>query len=119
MGMRKLLLTVLLALVVAVAAIGSALGNTAKPKLRVLDRAPLRVAGNGFHKQERIRLTVSADGTWRKTIRASSIGSFSTQFAEVAVDRCTGAVVIARGATGATATAKVMPMACPPALRQP
>jgi len=120
MGMRTSLVTVLLALVVAAVAIGSALGSASKPpKLRVLDRAPLRLAGTGFRKQERIRLTVSAGATWRKTIRASSTGGFSTSFADVAVDRCMGVVAIARGATGDMASAKVMPMACPPALRQP
>ena len=120
MGMRRSLLIVLLALVVAAAAIGSALGSASKPpRLRVLDRAPLRLAGTGFTKRERIRLTVSAGAVWHRTIRASSTGRFSTAFAAVAVDRCTGVVAIARGAAGDMASAKVMPMACAPALRQP
>jgi hypothetical protein len=118
---RKSLYAILAVLAIAVpAAAATASSQTApKPKLRVLDGTPVRVAGVGFHARERVKLTFTADGVWHKALRATRTGRFTAVFPDATLDRCMGYFVLARGASGALATLKVMPMGCAPPGRGP
>ena len=110
-------LSALLALLVIVAIAAGATGSTQaapQPKLRVLVGTPVRVTGVGFHARERVKVTFFADGVWRKALRATRAGGFTAAFPDATLDRCVGYSVLARGATGARATLKVMPVACAP-----
>ncbi len=116
-------LSALFALLVLVAltagATGSSQAAAPQPKLRVFDGTPVRVTGVGFHARERVKVTFSADGVWRKALRATRAGRFTALFPDATLDRCVGYSVLARGATGARATLKVMPLACAPPGRGP
>jgi hypothetical protein len=119
---RKSLYAVLAVLAIAAPAAGAtASTQTAapKPKLRVFDGTPVRVTGIGFHARERVKLTFSADGVWRKVVRATRAGRFTAVFPDAIVDRCMGYSVLARGASGAMASLKVMPFGCAPSGRGP
>jgi hypothetical protein len=119
---RKSLYAVLALLAIATpAAAASASSQTAAatPKLRVFNGTPVRVTGAGFHARERVKLTFSADGIWRKAVRATSAGRFTAVFPDATVDRCMGYSVLARGSMGALASLKVMPVGCAPPGRGP
>jgi hypothetical protein len=108
-------------LVIAVLGAGATGSSQAapKPQLRVFDGTPVRVTGVGFHARERVKLTFTADGIWHKALRATRAGRFTALFPDATLDRCVGYSVLARGATGARATLKVMPVACAPPGRSP
>jgi hypothetical protein len=120
---RKGLYAILAVLAIAAPAAGATASThqtaAPKPKLRVFDGAPVRVTGVGFHARERVKLTFTADGVWRKAVRATRAGRFAAVFPDATLDRCMGYFVLARGASGAMATLKVMPMGCAPAGRGP
>ena len=120
MRTRLIALFALLVIVaLAAGATGSSQAATPQPKLRVFADTPIRVTGVGFHARERLKVTFSADGVWRKTLRTTRTGRFAALFPAATLDRCVGYSVIARGATGARATLKVMPVACAPSGRGP
>jgi hypothetical protein len=79
-----------------------------KPHLRLLDRAPLTLKGTYFRARERVRVTVTTTETQTRVVRASRVGSFTTQFDNVTIGRCGGLAVRAVGAQGAQATLKVL-----------
>jgi hypothetical protein len=114
--MRKGLAALAIALLAAAPAAGS---SGSKPRLRLLDTTPLRIAGSSFKARERVTVTVYADGMRRRTTRATSGGAFVVTFPGAAPDRCAAVAILARGASGDQASLKVMPKACPPALRRP
>jgi hypothetical protein len=116
------LYSILAVLAIAAPAAAATTSNhtaASKPKLRVFDGTPVRVTGIGFHPRERVKLTFSADGVWRKALRATRAGRFTAVFPDAVVDRCMGYSVLARGASGAMASLKVMPVGCAPSGRGP
>jgi len=118
----KSLSAVLVLLAIAVPAAGAAASSQSAapmPKLHVYAETPVRVTGVGFHARERVKLTFSADGVWRKALRTTRTGRFAVVFPDATLDRCNGYSVLARGSSGATATLKVMPVACAPSGRSP
>ena len=87
---------------VAVAVVGyggvASARSTTTPRLQVADRAPLVVAGVGFGPRERVALTVSVDGErTHRTVVATPRGTFITRFAQIRLDACTGATLLATG----------------------
>jgi hypothetical protein len=118
--MRLFALFALLVIVALAAGVtGSSQAAAPQPKLRVFADTPVRVTGVGFHARERLKLTLSADGVWRKSLRTTRAGRFTALFPTATLDRCMGYSVIARGTTGARAALKVMPVACAPSGRGP
>jgi hypothetical protein len=113
------LFALLVLVALAASATGSSQASAPQPKLRVFADVPVRVAGVGFHARERVKVTFTADGVWRKNLRATRSGRFTAVFPAATLDRCLGYSVLARGATGARATLKVMPVACAPTGRGP
>jgi hypothetical protein len=122
MSVRKSVYAILAVLAVAAPVAGAAASRQTaapKPKLHVYAGSPVRVTGVGFHARERVKLTFTADGVWRRALRTTSTGRFAAVFLDVTLDRCTGYAVLARGASGTMATLKVMPVACAPSGRGP
>jgi hypothetical protein len=115
--MRLVLLSV--ALLLAIAAIGldrAAAGSAARtPALAIDHSRPLTVHGTGFRKHERVRLVLHRPGSAVRHATAAASGAFTTAFAGVAVDRCSGVWVSATGSAGSRATLvrRAKPQ-CPP-----
>lgn len=88
MRLKALAVALLAALV---ASFSAAASTSAKPALRVLDKAPLVLTGTGFKGTEWVKVTVATEPTelskWR---RASRFGTFVVQF-DTVVDVCYGA----------------------------
>jgi hypothetical protein len=101
--------------------IGAGQATRARPQLRVIDLAPLVVKGERFRSLERVRLTVTEDGTSvSRRVRATRRGSFSASFANIVVDRCSSDFsAFAVGALGSRAAAKIPQPQCPPRLTPP
>jgi hypothetical protein len=90
-----------------VAAAGSAAGATdarRQPSVAVTKEDPVVVAGRGFVARERVALrVVIGSRAFRRTVRATAIGSFRAAFAE-ADAQCHAYSVVARGGEGSRAT---------------
>jgi hypothetical protein len=116
MVVRKGLLALVAALILAVPIAGA---TAPKPKLRILDTVPVRITGSGFHARERVGVTLVTSVVWHKVLRATRAGRFIAAFPSATLDRCAGYSVLARGAAGARASLKVMPLGCAPSGRGP
>jgi hypothetical protein len=101
---------------VALAASASSTSPAAKPTLRVADRAPLVVAGRGFHARERVKVVAGGEGVRNvRKVRASGRGSFRTRFDGVNAVGCGSRLVLrASGAAGSAAVEKIVFPLCPP-----
>lgn len=79
-----------------VAAICSAATAAEGPALRLVRIAPLTVAGNGFARNETIRLVVAVRGQRDvHSLRANASGSFTRRIATlVALDPCRGTISV-------------------------
>jgi hypothetical protein len=109
------LAAIVIALVCASAALSSP--TRTKPQLRILDASPVTLKGTHFRPRERVRITATAADTQTKTARTSAAGSFTAQFPDLVVNRCSGLAVQALGARGDRASTKVLQQPdCPPPL---
>ena len=119
--MHKLTRVLAASLGVALVAAGTvSAAPDARPSLRILDERPLKLRGERFGAEERIKLVVSLgrDQVTRK-LRASASGSFTTVFPSVRIDRCgRDLAVTAVGSRGSSASFKVLQPQCLPALRE-
>jgi hypothetical protein len=87
----------------------------APPKLKVIDLAPLRVAGTSFHSRESVTVVLTQPERAKRRAQARRNGSFVVAFSSVTVDRCnSGVLVRAVGAGGSHAVLKLAPRLCPP-----
>jgi hypothetical protein len=80
-------------LVALIASFSSEASTSAKPALRVLDKAPLVLVGTGFKRAEwvRVKVTLAAEpAELSQSRRASRLGTFVMRFNTV-VDVCYGA----------------------------
>jgi hypothetical protein len=109
--------SVLLIGLMAVLAPAAALGTTGTvPSLRLVDRAPLTIAGVNFASRELVRVTATVeDGTAVRSVRAGYHGGFVARFPALTVGRCSAFRINAKGATGTRAALKLFP----PAVCQP
>jgi hypothetical protein len=99
----------------AVLLIGLPARGATPAKLKVLDLAPVRVAGEGFRAGEATTVFLSQPRNAQRRARASKTGTFVVVFRSVNVDRCnSGVLVRAVGARGSRATVKLVPRLCPP-----
>jgi hypothetical protein len=95
---------VVLVLLVSVGAAHTAAAGTAKkrPALMLVDTDPLRVAGGGFARRERIKLRTTVNGRLlRRTVTAGATGRFVAQFQVDA--ECWPFVLYAEGGSGSRA----------------
>ena len=109
------LTAIVIALVWTSAALSSA--QRLKPRLRLADASPLTLKGTHFRARERVRITVSASETQTRVVRTARNGSFTAQFPDLVISRCSGFAVLAVGASGDRASMKVLQQPdCPPPL---
>src|SRR5438105_12928308 len=104
--MRAALLISVLVLVLALAE--GAAGVAPTPALKVVRLAPFTARGVHFRAHERVKLvlTTGSDRLVRRVV-ADRLGAFRAKFAAAAIDRCSGYVLIARGADGSHTALKV------------
>src|SRR5687767_10698631 len=111
--MRRFPVIVLIA--VSGIAVSSAAGTPQKQTLRVVDRDPLTLRGEGFRTRERVRVTLSAPVAEHKFARATAFGTFRVTFLEVSTTRCDMVRAVAVGGQGSRGTVKLLPApACAP-----
>jgi hypothetical protein len=110
--MRRLvvLVSMVVAAVVAGALVAAVATGVRRPELTLVSRMPLEVRGTGFRPREGV--TVTAGGS-RVRLRSSSIGGFEARFG--AGDRCSVGRVVAVGSSGDRVTLRLPPALCPPA----
>jgi hypothetical protein len=88
--MRRIALVVSV-LSALIAPLAGAASDSAQPRLRVLDKAPLVLRGTGFAAAERVKVAVvTRDGEVIRRTRASRLGIFVVRF-DTFVDACFGA----------------------------
>jgi hypothetical protein len=92
---------VLFSLVLGAAANASA-GLSDRPALRLVNRAPVVVRGEGFAAKERVTVVLIADGRMSEKLRASSTGNFVARF-DRSLGRCTRFSLQAFGSSGSRA----------------
>jgi heme A synthase len=85
-----------------------------RASLRVVDYAPLKVAGASFRSHETVRVTVTMNSrTWTSVTTASASGSFVVSWRRLRLDPCaTPAVVSAYGAKSGEVKAKILQRDC-------
>jgi hypothetical protein len=76
-----------------------------EPRVALVSRAPVTLAGTGFATNDRVVVTVRAPGTTvRKELRADARGRFRTTVSRIALTgalRCaTGVTIVARARSG-------------------
>jgi hypothetical protein len=99
-------------------AVSSASGTSQKRTLRIVDRDPVALRGEGFRPRERVRVTLSAPVAARKFTRASASGSFRVTFFQVSATRCDMIRVVVVGGAGSRVVKLLPAPACMP-LRSP
>jgi hypothetical protein len=114
---RKLGLSIVLALTLAASCFGFAVGNgfgseAATPSLRLVDRHPLTVKGLGFKSGERVKVVLNAGGAMSRRATANAAGSFVVSFGAVSIGRCDGFSVQAFGSRGSRTALKLPQPAC-------
>jgi hypothetical protein len=99
-------------------AVSGASGTSQKQTLRIVDRDPLVLRGEGFRSRERVRVTLSAPVAARKFTRATVSGSFRVTFLQVSATRCDTIRVVVVGGAGSRVLKLLPAPACMP-LRSP
>jgi hypothetical protein len=99
-------------------AVASASGTSQKRTLRIVDRDPVALRGEGFLPRERVRVTLSAPVAARKFTRATASGSFRITFFQVSATRCDMIRVVVVGGAGSRVVKLLPAPACMP-LRSP
>ena len=89
--------------------------SEAKPRVRLLDPAPLTLRGLNFEETEAIRLVVRlGDRTVLRKVRATSSGSFTATYPAMRYSRCAGSLeVTATGRKGSRVSWELLPLDCP------
>ena len=103
----------------AVAAAASTSVDARRAVLRLVDRDPLAVKGEGFKPRERVRVYASEGESARLTgyaadaperrIRANANGVFRVVFPEITLDRCSMVRVVAVRSQGRQVVLKQLP----------
>lgn len=110
---------IIVLLLAAGIAASSAGGTSQKQTLRIVERDPLALRGEGFRPRERVWVTLLAPVTERKLTRATATGSFRVTFLDVSTTRCDLVRAVAVGGAGRRGMLKLLPSpACMP-MRSP
>jgi hypothetical protein len=110
--MRALLAAAIVALLVVG---GTAQAQDAKPRVRLLDTAPLTLRGVNFEPAEGVRLIVKlGDRTVVRKLQATRSGAFTSTYSAMRYTRCNGSLeVAASGGTGTRVSWELIPLDCP------
>jgi hypothetical protein len=107
-GMKIAAILAVLAAVVS----STAVAATTRAKVAVVSTTPMKIGGTGFRSRERVTVTLTTTGVYRKVVRATARGAFSARFAGVSIGYCEGYSVRAKGNRGSVAVIKLIPE-CP------
>lgn len=122
--MRRTIAVIGFAVVIAAVAVSGAMGSfssgaqvkeqqssasTAKAALRLVTADPLKVAGVGFKKWERVRLSMTGAGSATRHVRAGRRGSFVVGFGHV---ECGSLTIVAVGRRGSRASLNYSAVVC-------
>jgi hypothetical protein len=104
---------VLVPLVLATA--GFAAESSSKARLKIVGTHPLELRGDGFVANEKVALRVSLGAkTYKRTLRASAGGRFTSRFESLVLDRCSKRLAVrAVGAKGDAAEFELQTLPCP------
>jgi hypothetical protein len=105
---------VVLALIVSALAAGAAAAASTHASLSIASRQPIILRGQGFHRLERVRVTLVTQVTRIRIIRAGLGGRFTLNYPALNVPHCGGLFAHARGSSGSDATLKIPLPACQP-----
>ncbi len=85
-----------------------------KPRVRLLDPAPLTLRGVNFEPAESVRLVVKlGDRTVVRKLQATRSGSFTSTYPALRYTRCGGSLeVTASGRTGSRDSWELIPLDC-------
>ncbi|MFL6016060.1 MAG: hypothetical protein ACJ74I_02920 [Gaiellaceae bacterium] len=103
---------VLLLALVAASLPLTAAASTRKPEVVLLNSSPVTVRGTGFHRSERVVVTVAASSMGTKKAIASTRGAFRIVFPGLKVGYCEGYTIRAKGNRGSNAFVRIIPE-CP------
>lgn len=96
-------------ILVAVVAVGcGATAATSPPHVSVPHRRPVVVQGSHFRAHERVSITFATDRLYRRTVTASTSGTFTLRFPGIRLRDCDALSVIAAGNRGSRATLKTL-----------
>jgi len=87
--------------------------GTSAPALRLTAMQPLTIGGAAFKSRELVTVRVTRSNppaVRRSEVRATRLGAFTVQVADLRVGRCSGLAVRATGARGSVATLKRPPL---------
>ena len=109
------LMTILVLAVAALAPSAAASDSGSKPRLVVLDRAPIAVRGLHFKAGEDVRVRAIVRGGQRVTkwVEAGRSGVFNARFSSLQPGRCAFVTIVATGARGSRAVYTLHPPLCP------
>jgi hypothetical protein len=113
--MRTLAICGAVALGAALPALAGATSTGDAAALRLQDRSPVTVAGSGFERGERVRVTLFRETSTKRVVRAGRPGTFVVTFTGATMSRCDRVRVLAVGGRGSRAVLKILPApACMP-----
>lgn len=92
------------ALVLGFTVFGGAPPTAAKPTLRIVQSAPIKVRGEHFRAAEKVRVTAG-----KRVVRTKANGSGYFVVTLPGSSRCESARVLARGSAGSYAIVKLLP----------
>jgi hypothetical protein len=95
--------------------VGAAQAQNERPRIRILDAAPLTLRGVDFERAEAVRLVVRlGERTVVRKLLASSSGGFTATYPAMRYNRCGGSLeVTATGRKGSRVSWELIPLDCP------
>jgi hypothetical protein len=100
---------VLLLALVAASLPLTAAASTRKAEVVLLNSSPVTVRGTGFHRSERVVVTVAASSMRTKKAIATTRGAFRVVFQGFEFGYCEGYTIHARGNRGSSAFVRIIP----------
>jgi hypothetical protein len=92
------------ALVLGFTLFGRTEAKAAKPSLRIVQSQPIKVRGQDFRANERVRVTAG-----RRVVRTKANGNGYFVITIPGADRCSSTRVLARGSSGSYVVVKALP----------
>jgi len=99
----------------ALATAGFTAESASKARLKIAQTHPLELRGEGFVPNEKVALHVTLGAkTYKRTLRASAGGRFTSRFESLVLDRCGKRLAVrAVGAKGDAAEFELQTLPCP------
>jgi hypothetical protein len=92
------------ALVLGFTVLGGSDAKAAKPSLTIVQSAPVKVRGEHFRANEKVRVTAG-----KRAVRTKANGNGYFVITIPGADRCSGSRILARGSAGSYVVVKLLP----------